>query len=289
MLGRNGAGKTTTLRSLMGLTPPREGTVRLFDADVTGFPPYRIAAAGAGYVPEGRRVFANLTVEENLKVPVERPGPWTIARIYEAFPRLAERKSNKGSQLSGGEQEMLSISRALLLNPKLLMLDEPSRAWRRSSSRACSGSSPPRARRAFRCCWSSRTSAPRWRSPTAPMCSTTAGSSTKATPQNLDATRSACANSPAPAPRNGIWTGRRDSDYLRRGAAQASLDLGALARRQARLEPADHLDQLRNLGLPQQVELLVQEFDLELGLCVDLIVVLAPPGDRSRPGGSGSS
>jgi len=93
---------------------------------VTGFPPYRIAAAGAGYVPEGRRVFANLTVEENLKVPVERPGPWTIARIYEAFPRLAERKSNKGSQLSGGEQEMLSISRALLLNPKLLMLDEPS-------------------------------------------------------------------------------------------------------------------------------------------------------------------
>src|SRR5271170_1907685 len=126
LLGRNGAGKTTTLRSLMGLTPPREGTVRLFDADVTGFPPYRIAAAGAGYVPEGRRVFANLTVEENLKVPVERPGPWTIARIYEAFPRLAERKSNKGSQLSGGEQEMLSISRALLLNPKLLMLDEPS-------------------------------------------------------------------------------------------------------------------------------------------------------------------
>jgi branched-chain amino acid transport system ATP-binding protein len=109
LLGRNGAGKTTTLRSLMGLTPPREGTVRLFDADVTGFPPYRIAAAGAGYVPEGRRVFANLTVEENLKVPVERPGPWTIARIYEAFPRLAERKSNRGSQLSGGEQEMLSI------------------------------------------------------------------------------------------------------------------------------------------------------------------------------------
>jgi len=126
LLGRNGAGKTTTLRSLMGLTPPREGTVRLFDADVTGFPPYRIAAAGAGYVPEGRRVFANLTVEENLKVPVERPGPWTIPRIFEIFPRLAERRTNKGSQLSGGEQEMLSISRALLLNPKLLMLDEPS-------------------------------------------------------------------------------------------------------------------------------------------------------------------
>ena len=125
LLGRNGAGKTTTLRSLIGLTPPREGKVTLFDADVTGLPPYRIAASGVGYVPEGRRVFANLTVDENLKVPVERPGPWTPARIYEVFPRLAERKSNKGSQLSGGEQEMLSISRALLLNPKLLMLDEP--------------------------------------------------------------------------------------------------------------------------------------------------------------------
>src|SRR6202142_4282277 len=104
LLGRNGAGKTTTLRSLMGLAPPREGTVRLLNADVTGFPPYRIAAAGVGYVPEGRRVFANLTVEENLKVPVERPGPWTIARIYQLFPRLAERKKNKGRQLSGGEQ-----------------------------------------------------------------------------------------------------------------------------------------------------------------------------------------
>ena len=77
-------------------------------------------------MPEGRRIFANLTVEENLKVPVERPGPWTIARVYELFPRLAERKTNKGAQLSGGEQEMLAIARALLLNPKLLMLDEPS-------------------------------------------------------------------------------------------------------------------------------------------------------------------
>jgi branched-chain amino acid transport system ATP-binding protein len=126
LLGRNGAGKTTTLRSLMGLTPPREGKVRFFGADLTGFPPYRIAASGVGYVPEGRRVFANLTVDENLMVPVERPGPWTRARIYEYFPRLAQRKTNKGSELSGGEQEMLSISRALLLNPRLLMLDEPS-------------------------------------------------------------------------------------------------------------------------------------------------------------------
>jgi branched-chain amino acid transport system ATP-binding protein len=126
LLGRNGAGKTTTLLSLMGLTKPREGKVTLFGVDVTGFPPYRIAAMGVGYVPEGRRIFANLTVEENLLVPVERPGPWTVRRIFEAFPRLAERRTSKGSQLSGGEQEMLSISRALLLNPKLLILDEPS-------------------------------------------------------------------------------------------------------------------------------------------------------------------
>jgi branched-chain amino acid transport system ATP-binding protein len=126
LLGRNGAGKTTTLRSLMGLTPPRGGVVRIFGAETTGFPPYRVAAMGVGYVPEGRRIFTNLTVEENLMVPVERPGPWTIPRVYQLFPRLAQRKASKGSQLSGGEQEMLSISRALLLNPKLLMLDEPS-------------------------------------------------------------------------------------------------------------------------------------------------------------------
>jgi branched-chain amino acid transport system ATP-binding protein len=100
--------------------------VKIFGQDRTGEPPFRIAAAGVGYVPEGRRVFANLTVDENLRVPQDRPGPWTIERVYGAFPRLAQRKSNKGSQLSGGEQEMLSIARALLLNPKLLMLDEPS-------------------------------------------------------------------------------------------------------------------------------------------------------------------
>jgi branched-chain amino acid transport system ATP-binding protein len=126
LLGRNGAGKTTTLRSLMGLTHAREGIVRIFGATTTDWPPYRIAALGVGYVPEGRRIFVNLTVDENLKVPLERPGPWTIQRIYELFPRLALRKSNKGRQLSGGEQEMLSIARALLLNPKLLLLDEPS-------------------------------------------------------------------------------------------------------------------------------------------------------------------
>jgi branched-chain amino acid transport system ATP-binding protein len=126
LLGRNGAGKTTTLRSLMGLTPARAGAVRIFGHATNGWPPYRIAGLGVGYVPEGRRIFANLSVDENLKVPADRPGPWTIPRVYELFPRLAERKSNKGRQLSGGEQEMLSISRALLLNPKLLLLDEPS-------------------------------------------------------------------------------------------------------------------------------------------------------------------
>jgi branched-chain amino acid transport system ATP-binding protein len=126
LLGRNGAGKTTTLRSLMGLTPARDGKVTIFGTATTSWPPFRIAALGVGYVPEGRKIFPNLTVEENLMVPLERPGPWTIAAIYRLFPRLEERRSNRGRQLSGGEQEMLSIGRALLLNPKLLILDEPS-------------------------------------------------------------------------------------------------------------------------------------------------------------------
>jgi branched-chain amino acid transport system ATP-binding protein len=126
LLGRNGAGKTTTLRSIMGLTPARQGTVRVFGETTTAWPPYRIAALGVGFVPEGRRIFANLSVEENLKVPLERPGPWTIPRIFDLFPRLAERRGSQGRQLSGGEQEMLSIARALLLNPRLLLLDEPS-------------------------------------------------------------------------------------------------------------------------------------------------------------------
>jgi len=126
LLGRNGAGKTTTLRSLVGLTHARDGAVRIFGKSTRDWPPFRIAALGVGYVPEGRRIFSNLTVEENLKVPLERPGPWSVARVYELFPRLAQRKNNKGRQLSGGEQEMLAIARALLLNPKLLLLDEPS-------------------------------------------------------------------------------------------------------------------------------------------------------------------
>lgn len=126
LLGRNGAGKTTTMRSLVGLTPARQGEVKIFGQITTKYSPFRIARLGVGYVPEGRRIFPSLTVEENLKVPFQRPGPWDIARIYKTFPRLAERKTNKGRQLSGGEQEMLAIARALLLNPKLLLLDEPS-------------------------------------------------------------------------------------------------------------------------------------------------------------------
>ena len=126
LLGRNGAGKTTTLRSLMGLTPPRNRRVAIFGTETTGWPPFRVAALGVGYVPEGRRIFPNLTVDENLLVPLERSGPWTADTVYCLFPRLQERRTSRGRQLSGGEQEMLSIARALLLNPKLLILDEPS-------------------------------------------------------------------------------------------------------------------------------------------------------------------
>ncbi|HEY4037239.1 MAG TPA: ABC transporter ATP-binding protein [Burkholderiaceae bacterium] len=126
LLGRNGAGKSTTMRTLLGLTPARSGTVQVFGRDCTTWPPYRIAGLGVGYVPEGRRVFANLTVEENLKVPLQRSGPWTVESVYQLFPRLAQRRSHRGRQLSGGEQQMLAIGRALVLNPRILLLDEPS-------------------------------------------------------------------------------------------------------------------------------------------------------------------
>ena len=126
LLGRNGAGKTTTLRSLMGLTPAREGKITVFGQDTTHWPTFRIAAQGVGYVPEGRRIFANLSVEENLQGSAGTRRTVDHRANLPTFPRLEERKQNRGRQLSGGEQEMLSIARALLLNPKLLILDEPS-------------------------------------------------------------------------------------------------------------------------------------------------------------------
>jgi branched-chain amino acid transport system ATP-binding protein len=126
VLGRNGAGKTTTMRSLMGLTAVREGSVHMLGQDATRWPAYKIARLGVGYVPEGRKIFGNLTVLENLTVPEARPGAWTLDRVFKLFPRLGERKAQLGRQLSGGEQEMLSIARPLLLNPRIMLLDEPS-------------------------------------------------------------------------------------------------------------------------------------------------------------------
>jgi len=126
VLGRNGAGKTTTVRSLMGLTPPRLGKIEIFGKDTTRWPSHRIAELGVGYVPEGRKIFGSLTVLENLRVPNARPGTWDIKRVFRLFPRLEERKSQLGRQLSGGEQEMLAIARPLLLNPRTMLLDEPS-------------------------------------------------------------------------------------------------------------------------------------------------------------------
>jgi branched-chain amino acid transport system ATP-binding protein len=126
VLGRNGAGKTTSVRSLVGLTPPRQGKIEIFGKETTRWPAHRIAGLGVGYVPEGRKIFGPLPVLENLKVPQARPGPWDLDRIWKLFPRLAERKSQLGRQLSGGEQEMLSIARPLLLNPRIMLLDEPS-------------------------------------------------------------------------------------------------------------------------------------------------------------------
>ncbi len=126
VLGRNGAGKTTTVRSLMGLTPPRLGRTEIFGNDTTRWPAHRIAELGVGYVPEGRKIFGSLTVLENLKVPQVRPGPWDLKRVFALFPRLGERRTQLGRQLSGGEQEMLAIARPLLLNPRLMLLDEPS-------------------------------------------------------------------------------------------------------------------------------------------------------------------
>jgi branched-chain amino acid transport system ATP-binding protein len=127
LLGRNGMGKTTTVNSIFGLLPARAGRIVFQGRDVTGRPPYAIAQLGLGLVPEGRQIFPTLTVEENLVATAAQhfgPPKWTLERIYALFPRLAERRGNLGTQLSGGEQQMLAIGRALMTNPKLLVLDE---------------------------------------------------------------------------------------------------------------------------------------------------------------------
>ena len=128
LLGRNGMGKTTTILSIMGLLPARAGEIRFAGRPLTRQPPFRIAQAGIGLVPEGRQVFPTLTVEENLIATASNRGgqaaPWTLERVYAFFPRLAERRRNYGDEISGGEQQMLAIGRALMTNPKLLLLDE---------------------------------------------------------------------------------------------------------------------------------------------------------------------
>jgi branched-chain amino acid transport system ATP-binding protein len=126
LLGRNGMGKTTTLRSIMGLTPPRHGTVRIRGTDMTGAPAHRIARQGIALVPEGRGIFPNLTVLEHLQMAAtsDSGDAWTLPRVLELFPRLAERLDHLGNRLSGGEQQMLTIGRALMTNPTLLILDE---------------------------------------------------------------------------------------------------------------------------------------------------------------------
>jgi len=128
LMGRNGMGKTTTLRSLVGLTPPRQGRILVRNRDMTGAPPHQIVKSGIAYVPEERAIFPNLTVRENL-IMAARPGPdgrldWDLDRILDLFPRLRERLANMGGQLSGGEQQMLTVGRALMTNPDLVLLDE---------------------------------------------------------------------------------------------------------------------------------------------------------------------
>jgi branched-chain amino acid transport system ATP-binding protein len=129
LLGRNGVGKTTTMRAIMGLTPPSAGSVRWQGREVTGWAPNRAARGGVGFVPEDRRIFAELTVWENLDVArraANRPGPWTVEAVYGLFPKLRELAERAGGNLSGGEQQMLTIARTLMGNPELLLLDEPS-------------------------------------------------------------------------------------------------------------------------------------------------------------------
>ena len=124
LMGRNGMGKTTTVRSIMGLTPARGGTIRFMGKEIRGLPAYRVAQGGIGLVPEGRQIFPNLSVRENLVATERSRGEWDLKKVYDLFPRLAERATSMGNQLSGGEQQMLAVGRALMTNPRLLILDE---------------------------------------------------------------------------------------------------------------------------------------------------------------------
>jgi branched-chain amino acid transport system ATP-binding protein len=126
LLGRNGAGKTTCIHSVSGLLPPRRGSIELFGEPIAELTPEAIARRGIGLVPQGRRVFPSLTVRENLTVAARRGGPWTLPAIYQTFPPLREREGQSAASLSGGEQQMLAIGRALMTNPRVLLLDEPS-------------------------------------------------------------------------------------------------------------------------------------------------------------------
>jgi branched-chain amino acid transport system ATP-binding protein len=126
LLGRNGAGKTTTIRSVMGLTPPRSGEIRFKNQPLSNLEPHAISNLGIGYVPEGRNVFSRLSVRENIEIVADQGTAWPIDRLFDLFPHLKERQENKASQLSGGEQQMLAMARALATDPELLLLDEPS-------------------------------------------------------------------------------------------------------------------------------------------------------------------
>jgi branched-chain amino acid transport system ATP-binding protein len=131
LLGRNGVGKSTTLKSIMGLVRPSEGSIRFHGQELIGKQPYEVARLGVGYVPEDRRIFRSLSVHENLLMGVKgskdaaKNGGWTVERVYEKFPKLKDRRDNKGGHLSGGEQQMLTVARTLMGNPKLILIDEP--------------------------------------------------------------------------------------------------------------------------------------------------------------------